>query len=860
MFPQGSRYRWRWPEPDGAAWARLEKERGLPPVVARVLAARGMTDPEGVDGLFQPPSPEETDPFRLRDMDKAADRTWQAVQRGEFIAVYGDYDVDGQAGTALLVSFLRALGAHVTYYVPHRLEEGYGVHAPALEELHARGVRTVVTVDCGVSDYEAAETAVRLGMALIVTDHHRPGDTLPPAVAVVNPRRADCPYSYKELAGVGVAYKLAKAVWRLAGAPRGADPDRFLDLVALGTVADVMPLTGENRWLVRRGLELMNDAPRPGIASLMEEAAVEGPVEAYHLGFVLGPRLNAGGRLHDPMAGVKLLLTSGGPEARDIAAELERLNRLRQSLEGFIVEQAHRQIEELGLPEPPAALVVAGHGWHPGVLGLVASRLVERYYRPTLVIGIEGDVARGSGRSIDGFDLYDALRECSDIMDRFGGHALAAGFSLQADRISELRERFTSVAFQRLKVPLAAGELIPVVKVDAEVSFADLTDDLPEQLNRLAPFGPGNPTPVLGIRRARIHRLRPVGRGGDHLQVELEALTGGERRRAIGFRMGAEYERFSEGDWVQVAFVPYIDTWQGQREVRMRLRALDPVPTEAVVVRGLDDGRPAEGAEAAPAVAVEDRREGTPAFAPDVARRALLAAELHEQRGPSVLVVLGEEAKREALKVWPQGAGRIVALGADGDGLFPPPPGAPVWERWAMDEPHVHLVLACLPPGPGFLESWLAGVAAAGRGPRKLAVHLVYGRGDEGRMAGAINMFYPSRDELVRCYLMWRRVLGNGHGAGEDALWRHSGDAIPWPTRRAAFHIFQEIGLLQEGPSGWVLTPPQQGRLDLYASPRYDQGEAIRRRFGPWSSWALKADPEAVVRSLLREETNALWI
>jgi len=850
-------------------------------VVARVLCARGYTTPEAVEAFLSAPRGDEADPFQLCDMDAAAERVVAALERNEAIAVYGDYDVDGQTATALVVAFLRRFGARVGYYVPRRLEEGYGLHEPALRQLRERGADLVITVDCGATALGAAEEAAALGLDLVITDHHRMGGgELPLAAALVNPHRPGCPYPYKHLAGVGVAYRLAQAVWKRAGEPPEADPDDFLDLVALGTVADVMPLTGENRSLVSLGLERMNARLRPGLAAMAEAAGLEGTIDAHHLAFILAPRLNAAGRLDDPSAGVKLLLTAAEAEARELAARLERLNRLRRSLEDFIVEQARTQVEEALAREAPA-LVVAGEGWHPGVLGLVASRLVEGYYRPTLALGIEGDRARGSGRAVDGFDLYAALGGCADLLDTYGGHELAAGFSLQARRLPELRERFAEAAYRQLAEPLAAGELLPVVRVDAEVDLGALDEPLLEQLDALGPFGPGNPTPVLGARRLRVADVRAVGAGGAHLQVTLEDPQGGGVRRGIGFRLGELAEHVRRGDWVQAAFGLQLDTWQGRREVRLRLKALEPVVEQPVVrVRSQDNGSAAAAqgdAQVEPGaveLVAEDRREGTPAYVGAGSRRALLAAELHEQRGPAVLIVLDTEEREAALRVWPEGADRIVALVEDDRPFGPLAPARAAWAEWTgragavRGGAELHVVVACLPPLPGFLAPWFA--SAAGHASR-VRLHLAYGRADGARAAAALERHYPSRATLVRCWRMWRDVApsedGAGWGTGEGGGMRNGADgalrgsrravavreppAIPLPVRRAAVRIFQEMGLMKREGERWRLTPPPDGsRLNLLASPFYAEGEKLRAALQRWTSRALEADPDAAARAL----------
>ncbi len=486
------------PPPDEAAVRRVAALAGVSPIVARLLVSRGITEPEAARAFLTADLDSLHDPMLLPDMDKAVERVAQAVRRGEKTAVYGDYDVDGQTSTALLVRGLAALGLRPDWYIPERVAEGYGLNQAAVDELGAAGVRLLITVDCGIQASAEVARAQAVGMDVIITDHHEPGDTLPPARAVVNPKRRDSRYPFRELAGVGVAYKLLQAVWDEFGA--GPLPVYALELAALGTVADVCPLIDENRVLVRAGLRQMNREPLAGVAALMDVAAVRpGEVTAGQVGYVLGPRLNAAGRVSHAATGVELLLCDDESTARRLAAQLDRENESRRAMEAEILDEALAKIEQEDMLSH-WVLVVDGEGWHPGVIGIVASRLVDRFARPAIVIGYDGDTGKGSGRSIRGFDLFHALSGCADVLERFGGHQMAAGLTVRRELVPELRRRLNDAAADLL----GPADLVPETRVDLEVRLGDVTEQLALELEQLAPFGPLNPTPVLAAPRALV--------------------------------------------------------------------------------------------------------------------------------------------------------------------------------------------------------------------------------------------------------------------------------------------------------------------------------------------------------------------
>jgi single-stranded-DNA-specific exonuclease len=538
----------------------LVRELGVSAVTASVLVRRGYGDAERAWGFLEAGLPAH-DPFQLGDMAEACEGIRAAIAAGKRICVHGDYDADGICASALAVLILRELGADVVWHLPSRFEEGYGVARQTLSRLASDGVGLVLTVDCGVTAVEEVEAARADGLDVVVTDHHRSGPELP-ACPVVGPYRGD--YPFRELCGTGVVWKLGQA---LLG-PDSPALERHLDLVAVATVADVVPLVDENRGLAVEGLRALARTQKPGLQALMRAARVDpAVVDAGAIGFRLAPRLNAAGRLGRPVAALELLLTDDASEANILAAQLEELNRDRQAVEERIVREAVEAIEEW--PEARRgrrAYVVAGEGWHEGVIGIVASRLVERYHRPVILIaGTEGDW-KGSGRSIRSFDLHDGLRDCAGLLERWGGHAAAAGLSIKPERIEELSEAFAAVADARL----APDDLRPLTTVDALVHGGDLTLDLCAELARLAPFGLGNPNVTLLLAGCELAELSAVG-DGKHLRFRVRD-DGRDSGSAIAFRFGTQLDRLSRVGRYDVAFKLEANQWNGTVAPQLNVR------------------------------------------------------------------------------------------------------------------------------------------------------------------------------------------------------------------------------------------------------------------------------------------------
>lgn len=552
--------KWKLP---GAVSPRCEalERAGYTPLLGAVLAGRGITDPEAAARYLDRGAYALSDPYDLEDMDKAVSRIRRALEAGEKITVYGDYDVDGITASCLLRDYLSGLGADCLVYIPDRIDEGYGLNSEAIESMAKSGARLLITVDCGITAVEETEFAKGLGMDIIITDHHECPTELPAAYAVIDPKRpgrGGC----ESLAGVGVAFKLACA---LEGDPEGI-LDRYADLVALGTVADVMPLTGENRALVARGIEKFYRNPRPGLAALLRESgAEERALTASVLGYTLAPRINAAGRLCSTETALELLMCREPESAEELARRLCELNRQRQELELKVWRQA---MELLSEAPPEGPIVLSGEDWHPGVVGIAASRLAEEFMLPAIMICMDGDMGKGSCRSCGDFNLFDGLSACSEYLESFGGHACAAGLNIKKERIDGFRQALGQ--YYRDHPPQETHS------TEAELLLEDLsllTMESVESLELLEPCGAGNPRPVACVKGALVESLTPIG-GGRHLRLRLEKR--GQSVDGVFFSMTSEALGLREGDAADLCFVPQINEFRGRRSVQLLLSAARP--------------------------------------------------------------------------------------------------------------------------------------------------------------------------------------------------------------------------------------------------------------------------------------------
>jgi single-stranded-DNA-specific exonuclease len=544
----------------------LARELRISPVTARLLCIRGISDADAARRFLSPSLSDLHDPFALADMAAAVDRILRAIQRQERIAVHGDYDVDGVTSTVILRRALELLGGNVTHFIPERLRDGYGLQAASLDRLHAEGVQLVISVDCGIRGIEAARHARALGMDLIITDHHEPDAELPLAAAVLNPKRHDCAYPDKNLAGVGVALKLVQALCTRAG--RAAWLPAFVKVAAIGTLADVVPLTGENRIIAKLGLAMLSKGPHKiGLRALLDVCGLTGrAIDSYHIGFVLAPRVNAAGRMSSPDIAARLLLAADeamAAEARELAEQLDSENLRRQQEEAGIVAQARKAVESDLDVGSRTVIVVAGEGWHRGVIGIVASKLVDAFHRPAIVLSVDGDVAHGSCRSIPSFNMLAALESCAEIMVKFGGHKQAAGLTMEASRIRELRARVNDYA----DGCLGPDDLRPRIWIDGGLAFRSINEQVIDELTTLAPFGAGNPCPV--FRASGVEIVDGPRRVKErHLKMALK--QDGRVMRGIAWR-ASEREAFvaEHKAAIDLAFSLEQDVWNGERYVQL---------------------------------------------------------------------------------------------------------------------------------------------------------------------------------------------------------------------------------------------------------------------------------------------------
>lgn len=543
--------------PDAARVRALMTELKLPGPIAAILVHRGYDDPPAARDFLRPRLAHLHDPWRLAGMHAAVDRIASAIDADQLILVHGDYDVDGVCGTALLVRAMRSLGARVEPFVPNRLKDGYDFGPAGLAAAMEAGAACVLTCDCGISAHQTVGAARAQGIDVIVTDHHTPPPQLPSALAVIDPHRSDDTYPEKVLCGAGVAFKLLQALYETRG--RSVEQlYRYLDLVAIPTVADLVPLTGENRVLARFGLKVLRRTPNPGLQALLEVTKLDGrDVSAGQVSFILGPRLNAVGRMGEALRGIDLLLTDDPEEARSLAELVDSENRLRQEVDRRTFDEAREILEGTFRPDRDLAIVLASEEWHPGVIGIVASRVVEEFYRPTVLIALDEEGGRGSGRSIPGFHLYQALLACEEHLEQFGGHRAAAGLRIRRDRVDAFRDALNTHA----AATLTEEDLRPKLRVDLQIPIADVSSDLWRFLAHFGPFGQGNPAPVFLARDVRL-RSDPEIVGEEHLRLRFDG-GGGAIHQGIGFRLARKSEGLSAASAVDIAFKLRSSEYQG---------------------------------------------------------------------------------------------------------------------------------------------------------------------------------------------------------------------------------------------------------------------------------------------------------
>jgi single-stranded-DNA-specific exonuclease len=552
--------RWEIRSPNIFQQARLAEECSILPLTAQVLINRGLTYPAEVHTFLKASFDSLIDPLTLPDMGIAVERIKKAIREKEKVLVFGDYDADGITSCAILVSTFERLGLSVQYYIPHRIKEGYGLNAAIADFCRANGISLLIALDCGTSNIDEVKAIMRIGTDVIIVDHHEQmKGELPPACAVVNPKRSDSQYPFRDFSAAGLTYKLAQAL-------TGQLLTGYLDLVTLGTIADVAPLSGENRIIVKAGLKALSSTTRPGLCALMEVARISGrSITPEHVSYILGPRINASGRMDTAHTSVQLLLSDSADEAQRLAQELNRNNQHRQKVESGILTEAEVQIEtDINFKEH-SVIILGKEGWHMGILGIVASKIADRYNRPTIIISFENDIGKGSCRSIDNFHILDALSRCSQHLEDFGGHRYAAGLTIARKHFDAFKESINRIASTILR----PEDYVSALSIDAEIGLDDLSDEFLHELERLEPFGEGNPQPVFSSR-GLVVKSAPSIVGRDTLKLWLS--DGVRTYQAIGFGMGKYMDLVSTADAIDVAYGLSFDRWQGSKNIQLNLK------------------------------------------------------------------------------------------------------------------------------------------------------------------------------------------------------------------------------------------------------------------------------------------------
>lgn len=553
--------KWQYYEQDKEIVNKIAEEHGISTLLAKILVNRGIVDSKQIKVFLEPQRHDFHNPFDMLDMEKAVNRIIQAIKNKEKTIIYGDYDVDGITSITVLKKFLNERGLDVDYYIPNRLEEGYGLNKEAIEEIAQKGYKLMITVDCGISGIEEVELANSLGIETIITDHHEQLDTLPNAYAIINPKRRDNTYPFRGLAGVGVVFKVIQAISIKLNLDE-KEYLKYLDIVCIGTISDIVPLVDENRVIAKLGLMLVKCTKNIGLKELIQESGYK-TIDSGMVSFGIAPRINACGRMGKQEEALELFLTDSAEEAKTITKRLNEYNTQRQETEKQIFEQAISELEKENLEEK-SSIVLAGENWHHGVIGIVASRITEKFFKPTILICIEDDIGKGSGRSVPGFDLHEALAQSSKYLEKYGGHEMAVGLSLKKDNIQEFKNHFEEYAKSK-----GVKDIVPIINVDSEITKKDINKATVEQIKLLEPFGEQNKQPLLIYRNLKIASIRALSEG-KHLKLMLKDEN--ETINAIGFNLGELSEEYLIGDKVDVVGTLEINVYNGQEQIQINLK------------------------------------------------------------------------------------------------------------------------------------------------------------------------------------------------------------------------------------------------------------------------------------------------
>lgn len=569
---KGLKNRWNFIEPNFKLQEFFSKGLGISPLTAQLLINRGIDNIASADNFINSTLNSFHDPYQMKDMDKAVQRIMHAIKSKEKIFIYGDYDVDGITSTSLLILFFREMNVDASYYIPKRAGEGYGLNLNAINKIKGQGGKLIITVDCGITAVKEGKALKEMGLDLIITDHHQLSANLPEAVAILHPGQEDCKYPFKSLAGVGIVFKLIKSLRRAfkeIGLPHEKIPNlkKHLDLVSLGTIADIAPLLGENHVIAKYGLKEISKTNKAGLKALKTIVGINGrEVTVTDVGFLIGPRINAAGRLGDADAAVRLLTTDNEDEALEIAKHLDSENRKRQLIQDDILKEVRAMIESKCSLANERAIILSSSNWHLGVIGIVASKVVEEYNKPTILISVDGEYGKGSARGIPSFHLYESLRRCGDFLVDFGGHKYAAGLTIKSDMIDKFKEYFQKVTAEVLNT----DDCIPKIDIDASIGLAELDYSLTEEINRIGPFGPSNPPPLFCSMGVEIMG-EPIVMGKNNVHIRMDVDDGSEVMEVVGFNFSYLIDKIDYSSKYDIVYTPMMNNWKGNKRIQLKL-------------------------------------------------------------------------------------------------------------------------------------------------------------------------------------------------------------------------------------------------------------------------------------------------
>ncbi|MGQ9609980.1 MAG: single-stranded-DNA-specific exonuclease RecJ [bacterium] len=841
---------WKIQESDIKTSKKLAIELKLPLIIAQLLVNRGIVDAESAYDFLYPDLNKLHSPVLMKGIPQAVDRIRKAINDKESIWIYGDYDVDGITSVSLLTICLKRLGAKVDYYIPHRIDEGYGLNKDGLLELKNKGCNLIITTDCGISSYDEVNYANDLGMDVIITDHHEPPDKLPPALVIIDPKLTDSGYPFYGLAGVGVAFKLACALV-------GDSDNNFLlsqlDLVAMGTIADVVPLIGENRIIAKYGLEAINRSERAGIKALCQISSIEqGKVDSFTVSYRLSPRINAAGRIDTAFNAVQLMTADSYQSAIELAQRLDKANKDRQNIEKYIMDSVHKQIQKLNVKNEKC-LILAEEKWHQGVIGIVASKIQELYYRPTILISLDGDVGHGSARSIPEFDIFDALTKCSHLLSKFGGHKSAAGLSIPRENINKFRVEFSKIVESKL----SENDLQPKVDIDAEVSLSEFSEKIIEQLSLFEPYGLGNPQPLFAVNGLSVKGFPGTDKSGKHLRM---LVTDGKNTfGTIAFNKGTLEREFSEKNIkFSIACRPYINVWNDSKSIELKIEEFilgDSINEHKREI--VSDGEFTNLSQ----IKIIDRRN-----IPDKRR---YIQRLISQGEKSLLYVRDDLAVDQLNKIILSTTPKMkIGL------CYCKTPDEEIDNiKYMLVQDELKLAISCIPfdePLPGLkhlvfchptltMDSFINSCAPAIEVEEPVNIHLIFNNNDIDIITKLLNQRYPNRKVLVMIYRKIKELYETNKSNFLDI--REIETELNIEDSKGiilsnALSIFEELKILEKqdnsGRISLLNSLDRNKRYNLANSKTYSSGDRLKNEWAEFSDFILKKKAEEISNILIK--------